>query len=154
MRLFIGDDEAAMLIDSTPDTYDGNTYYNSFTFNPSDSQVVRTGEGYECELIETEDGPIVLKLELPEEQKEGQILVRMLYQINEGSRNLPRWNDVVSRAFNLRIKPGQEAYVVVRQDSSGLDYSGLFRKTMKNVESFQLNVLSAELREPSAGPGP
>lgn len=154
MRLYLGDEEAAMLLDSTPDTYDGNTYYNSFTFSPSDSQVIRTGEGYRCEVIEAEDGRIVLKLELPEEQKEGQILVRMLYQVNEGSRNLPRWDDAVSRAFSVQIKPGHEAYVVVRQDSSGLDYSGLFRKTMKNVETFQLNVLSAELRELSAGPGP
>jgi hypothetical protein len=154
MRLFLGDDEAAMLLDSKPDTYDGNTYYNSFTFSPTDSKVMRTGEDYKCEVIKTEDDRILLKLELPEEQKEGQILVRMLYQVNEGSRNLPRWNDAVSRAFSVQVKPGQEAYVVLRQDSSGLDYSGMFRKSMKNVESFQLNVLSAELQELSAEPKP
>ena len=154
LRLFLGDDEAAMLLDSKPDTYDGNTYYNSFTFSPTDSKVIRTGDDYKCEVIKMDDDRIVIQLELPEKQKEGQVLVRMLYQINEGSRNLPRWNDAVSRAFSVQVKPGQEAYVVLRQDSSGLDYSGMFRKTMKNVESFQLNVMSADLREPSTEPKP
>jgi hypothetical protein len=154
LRLFLGDEEAAMLLDSKPDTYDGNTYYNSFTFSPTDSKVIRTGDDYKCEVIKLDDDRIVLNLELPEKQKEGQILVRMLYQINEGSRNLPRWNDAVSRAFSVQVEPGQEAHVVLRQDSTGLDYSGMFRKTMKNVESFQLNVMSADLREPSAEPKP
>jgi hypothetical protein len=152
LRLFLGDDEAAMLIDSKPDTYDGNTYYNSFTFSPTDSRVIRTGEGYECEVDKMDDDRIVIQLGLPENQKEERILVRMLYQINEGSRNLPRWNDAVSRTFSVQVEPGKESYVVLRQDSSGLDYSGMFRKSMKNLESFQLNVVSSDLREPKAEP--
>jgi hypothetical protein len=152
LRLFLGDGEAAMLLDSKPDTYDGNTYYNSFTFSPTDSRVIRTGDDYECEVVKMDDDRIVIQLELPEKQKEGELLVRMLYQVNEGSKNLPRWNDAVSRAFSVQVEPGKVAHVVLRQDSSGLDYSGMFRKSMKNLESFQLNVLSSDLREPETEP--
>jgi hypothetical protein len=153
LRIFLGEDEAAMLLDSKPDTYDRNTYYNSFTFSPSDSQVVKTGEGYDCEVKEAEDGRVVLTLQLPEEGSEGRIRVHMLYQINQGDRALPRWIDAVSRSFSTQVRAGQESYVVIEQDSSGLEYSGFFRKTMKNVESFQLDVSSSELRELPTGPG-
>ena len=35
------------------------------------------------------------------------------------------------------------------QDASGVEFSGIFRKTMKNLESFQLRVLSSEVRSAS-----
>ncbi len=146
LRIFIAEDDAVSLLDSKPDTFDSNTYYNSFTFSPTDSQVVRTAEGYSCEVREAEDGHVVLTLALPENQRGGQLLVRMLYQINEGSRSIPRWIDAVSRSFSVQIEPGKDSYIVLEQDASGLDYTGFFRKTMKNIETFRLNVLSAEVR--------
>jgi hypothetical protein len=149
LRIFIGENDAVALLDSKPDTFDSNTYYNSFTFSPTDSQVVRTAEDYSCEVKEAEDGRVVLTLALPEKQRGGQLLVRMLYQINEGSRSIPRWIDAVSRSFSVGIEPGKESYVVLEQDASGLDYTGFFRKSMKNIETFRLNVLSAEVRDRS-----
>ncbi len=147
LRIFIGEDDAVALLDSKPDTFDANTYYNSFTFSPTDSQVVRTAEDYSCEVREAEDGRVVLTLALPETQRGGQLLVRMLYQINEGSRSIPRWIDAVSRSFSVQIESGKDSYVVLEQDASGLDYTGFFRKSMKNIETFRLNVLSAEVRD-------
>ncbi len=152
LRIFLGEKEAAMLLDTKPDTVDGNTYYNSFTFSPTDSKVIRTGSGFDCEVSEAEDGRVALRLQLPEDQSAGQYLIRMLYQINEGDRQFPRWIDAVSRAFTVEIMPGKESQVTLEQDASGLDYSGFFRKTMKNVESFRLEVLSAELKDLSPEP--
>jgi len=152
LRIFLGEKEAAMLLDTKPDTVDGNTYYNSFTFSPTDSKVIRTGSGFDCVVSEAEDGRVALRLELPEDQSAGQYLIRMLYQINEGDRQFPRWIDAVSRAFTAEIMPGKEAQISLEQDASALDYSGFFRKTMKNVESFRLEVLSAELKDLSSEP--
>jgi hypothetical protein len=147
MRIFVGEDDAVALLDSKPDTFDSNTYYNSFTFSPTDSQVVRTAEGYLCEVKEAGDGRVVLTLTLPEKQIGGQLLIRMLYQINEGSRSIPRWIDAVSRSFSVQIEPSKDSYVVLEQDASGLDYTGFFRKSMKNIETFRLNVLSVEVKD-------
>lgn len=152
LRIFLGEKEAAMLLDTKPDTVDGTTYYNSFTFSPTDSKVIRTGSGFDCAVSEAEDGRVALRLQLPEAQSAGQYLVRMLYQINEGDRQFPRWIDAVSRAFTIEIMPGKESQVTLEQDASALDYSGFFRKSMKNVESFRLEVLSAELKDLSPEP--
>ena len=42
-----------------------------------DSQVMRTGIGYDCQVNEAEDGGVVLTLTLPENQKDGRLRVRM-----------------------------------------------------------------------------
>lgn len=152
LQLYLGEIEAAVLLDSKPDTVDNNSFYNSFTFSPTDSQITRTSEGFDCRVQEAEDGRVVLRLALPETHRSGQHLVRMIYQINEGSRSLPRWVDVTSRSFSIQVEASKESYVVVEQNAAGLEYSGFFRRAMKNVESFQVSVLSAELRDLSPEP--
>jgi hypothetical protein len=152
LRIFVGDVEAAMLLDTKPDTVDRDTYYNSFTFSPTDSRVMRTGSGFDCVVTEAEDGKVTLRLQLPEGQSAGRYLIRMIYQVNEGDRQFPRWVDAVSRGFNTQVEPGMETRVILQQDASALDYSGFFRKTMKNVESFRLEVLSSEVTKPSQDP--
>lgn len=152
LQLYLGEIEAATLLDAKPDTVDNNSFYNSFTFSPTDSQIMRTSEGFDCRVREAEDGRVVLRLELPETHRSGQHLVRMIYQINEGSRSLPRWIDVASRSFSIQVEASKESYVVIEQNAAGLEYFGFFRRRMKNVESFQLSVLSAELRDLSEEP--
>lgn len=138
-----------MLLDAKHDTVDKNTLYNSFTFSTTDSQVVSTAEGYNCRIVETgspgSKGVLVL-FELPEDTPEQQMLVRMLYQVNQGTREFPGWVKAVSRSFPVPVKPGMETHVVLEQNASGFDYSGFFRKTMKNLESFELRILSSEVR--------
>jgi hypothetical protein len=94
-----------------------------------------------------EDGEVGMSVQLPPDVSSGRQLVRMLYEINEGDRSLPRWSDVVSRSFSVEVAAGSETVVIVEQNASALDYSGFFKKTMKNLDQFQLNVLSAELRD-------
>ncbi len=148
LRLFGGEVEVVRFLDSKPDTVDGDTFYNSFTFSPTDSRILRTADGYVSNLQEAEDGRVVVNLGLPEDHPEGPLTLRMLYQVNEGSEHLPYWTDAVARSFTIQVKAGKNSYVVIEQDAAGLDYSGFFRKTMRNLESFRLYVLNAGLREP------
>ncbi len=152
LRVFVGGEEAAMLLDGKYDTVDGNTKYNSFTFAPGDTKVVSTSEGYTCGVEETGEGSdkgVVLVLGLPESTTDQRVLVRMLYQVNEGSGEFPRWTNAVSRSFPVPLEPGRESFLVLLQDASGVEFSGVFRKKMKNLESFQVRVLSSEVRSAS-----
>ncbi len=152
LRVFVGGEEAALLLDDKYDTVDGNTKYNSFTFAPGDTQVISTSEGYTCGVEETGEGSdkgVVLVLGLPESTTVQRVLVRMLYQVNEGSGEFPRWTNAVSRSFPVPLEPGKESFLVLLQDASGVEFSGIFMKKMKNLESFQLRVLSSEVRNAS-----
>jgi hypothetical protein len=152
LRVFVGGEEAVLLLDDKYDTVDGNTKFNSFTFAPGDTKVVSTSEGYTCGLEETGEGSdkgAVLVLGLPESTTDQRVLVRLLYQVNEGSGEFPRWTNAVSRSFPVPLEPGRESFLVLLQDASGVEFSGIFRKKMKNLESFQLRVLSSEVRSAS-----
>jgi len=96
---------------------------------------------------EAEDGQVGLIVQLPAETSSGRQLVRMLYEINRGDRSFPRWLDVISRSFSVEVEAGRETDVIIEQNAAALDYSGIFKKSMKNLEQFQLNVLSSELRD-------
>lgn len=147
LRLYIGSARACTFVDEKFDTVDGDTLYNSFTFSPTDSRMVETLDGYTCSVQKAEDGEVTLTVHLPAEVSSSRQLVRMHYEINEGDRSFPRWMDVISRSFSVEVAPGQETVVIIEQDSSALEYSGFFKKSMKNLEQFQLNVLSSELRD-------
>ena len=147
LRLSLAGVQVAELVDSKPDTVDRSSVYNSFTFSPTDSQVVDTAGGFSCSVNEAVDGRVVLKLDLPEKYPEQEHQLQMRYQVNEGSKDLPRWLDAVTRAFPVQVKAGKEAHLVIEQDPAGLEFAGMVRKRMKNVESFAVRVVSAELRE-------
>ncbi len=146
LRLYIGSARACTLMDEKPDTVDGSILYNSFTFSPTDSQVVQALENFECRVDKAEDGRVLFTVGLPPEVSSGRQLVRLLYEINDGDRTLIRWIDVVSRSFSVEVEPGKETLVMLEQNADALDFTGFFKKTMKNLELFQLNVLSTELR--------
>jgi hypothetical protein len=139
-RLYVGDARACTFVDEKPDTVDGTTLYNSFTFSPTDSQLLETLEGYECSVQKAESGVVQLKVGLPPEASTGRQVLRMLYQVNEGDRSSPRWTDVVSRTFSIDVAPGKEALVVLEQNADALEYTGFFKKRMKNLELFRLDV--------------
>ncbi len=147
LRLYIGSARACTFVDEKPDTVDGATLYNSFTFSPTDSRLVETLEGYQCSVQKAEDGEIALIVRLPADVSSGRRLIRMLYEINQGNRSFPRWLDVISRSFSVEVAAGRETAVIIEQNSAALAYTGFFKKSMKNLEQFQLNVLSSELRD-------
>jgi hypothetical protein len=152
LRLFLAGEEAVVLADDKHDTEDGATRYNSFTFAPEDTQVISTSEGFSFRLQEivNEEGRegVLLLLGVPQSSGDEPVLLRMVYQVNEGSLEFPRWTNALSRSFPVPLEAGKETLLVLQQDASGLEFTGFFRKTMKNLESFQIRVLSSEVRNP------
>jgi hypothetical protein len=152
LRIFVAGEEAAVLLDEKFDTVDGNTKFNSFTLAPEDTQVIESSEGYSCRIdeISNDDGRdgVLLRIGVPQVAATQRALLRMLYQVNEGSLEFPRWTNVLSRSFPVPLEAGRETLLVLQQDASGVEFTGFFRKTMKNLESFQIRVLSSEVRNP------
>jgi hypothetical protein len=147
LSLYIGNVRACTFDDEKPDTVDGATLYNSFTFSPTDALLIDTRDGFQCSVLEAEKGDVSLRIDLPSSASSERQLIRMLYEVNRGDRSFERWVDVVSRSFSVEVGAGREAVVRVRQDASALEYTGFFKKSMKNLELFQINVLSTELKD-------
>ncbi len=147
LRVYVANERACTFVDDKPDTVDGATFYNSFTFSPTDSRLVEPREGYGCTVEKSQDGAIVLRVALPPAASTGVQMVRMLYEVNEGDKSSPRWIDAVARSFSIQVAPGKNAVAVLEQNADALEYSGLFKKKMKNVELFQMSLLSTELKD-------
>jgi len=147
LRLYIGGSRACTFVDDKPDTVDGVTLYNSFTFSPTDSRVLESLEGYDCRVEKAQDGTIVLRVTLPPGASSGAPSVRMLYEVNEGDKSSPRWLDAVARSFTIQVAPGKDAVAVLEQNADALEYTGIFKKKMKNVELFEMSLLSTELKD-------
>jgi hypothetical protein len=60
LRLYIGSACASTLMDEEHDTVDGSIRYNSFTFSPTDSQVIESLENFESLVDKVEDGRVLL----------------------------------------------------------------------------------------------
>jgi hypothetical protein len=147
LRLYVGDTRACTFVDDKPDTVDGVTLYNSFTFSPTDSRLLESQEGYDCRVEKAQDGAVVLRVTLPPSASSGAPRVRLLYEVNEGDKSSPRWLDAVSRFFTIQVAPGKEAVAVLEQNADALEYTGIFKKKMKNVELFEMSLLSTELKD-------
>jgi hypothetical protein len=147
LRVYIENDRACTFVDEKPDTVDGVTLYNSFTFSPTDSRLLESLEGFDCKVEKAPDGAVVLRLLLPPNATAGVESVRLLYEVNEGTRESPRFVDAVARAFSLQVEPGKEALAVLEQNADALEYTGFFKKKMKNVELFKMSLVSTELKD-------
>jgi len=147
LRLSLDNDRACTFMDDKPDTVDGGTLYNSFTFSPTDSRLVETAEGFQCAVEKADNGDVALVVGLAPSAQTGRRTMWMVYEVNEGEKSSPRWVDVITRSFALELAPGKRSVVALEQDATALDYSGMFKKTMKNLEQFQVIVVKAELRD-------
>ncbi|HEY7817288.1 MAG TPA: hypothetical protein VIG29_03640, partial [Vicinamibacteria bacterium] len=147
LRVYITGERACTLVDEKPDTVDGVTLYNSFTFSPTDSRIEESREGYDCKVEKSQDGAIGMRISLPASASTGVQTVRLLYEINEGDKATPRWIDAVARSFSIQVAPGKEAVAVLEQNADALEYSGIFKKKMKNVDLFEMSLLSTELKD-------
>ena len=52
VRIYIGNARACTFEDEMPDTVDGGTLYNSFTFSPTDALLIETLDGFQCSVLE------------------------------------------------------------------------------------------------------
>jgi hypothetical protein len=147
LRVYVDSSRACTFVDEKPDTVDGVTLYNSFTFSPTDSRLLESLESYDCRVEKAEDGAVVVRIELPPSASSGSPTVRMLYEVNEGDKTSPRWLDAVARSFSIQVAPGKESVAVLEQNADALEYTGFFKKKMKNVELFSMSLLSTELKD-------
>ncbi len=77
LRIHVESERACTFIDDKPDTVDGATFYNSFTFSPTDSRLAEPREGYDCSVEKSQDGEIALRIRLPAGASTGVQQVRM-----------------------------------------------------------------------------
>lgn len=110
---------------------------NAFSFLAADIAVT-TGSGAQLPMPpEARPGRIVLRIDLPPE-KAGHHRLRLAYQVDEGSEAEPAWRDMAEASLDLDLKPDSPTFVQVQQDPGRMEFSGLGRHKMKNVDSFRL----------------
>jgi hypothetical protein len=147
LHFSVGENRVCTFADEKPDTVDGTALYNSFTFSPTDSRLVEALQGYECRVEKSEDGKVVVRLVLPPTTSREVQSIRMLYEVNEGTGKTPNWTAAVERSFSIEVSPGRVAHAVLEQKADALEFSGFFKKKMKNVEKFEMSLISTELRD-------
>ena len=84
-------------------------------------------------------GRIVLKLDVPARSSAPRRL-RLAYQMNVGTADEPAWKDLVSASTEVTLGREVPALVEVRQDRGRMEFSGLLRRRMKHVETFQIEL--------------
>lgn len=139
LRLEVSLDEevVATYVDAKTDPDIRGAIVNSFSFEPEDLVVV-AGEEALVLPPETRPGRIALKIDLP--VREAPALLRLAYQVGEGPPEDRAWRDVVSGSTTVELRASAPAFVKIDQDRGRMEYSGFFRRRMKNVETFRLHV--------------
>ena len=111
---------------------------NAFSFLPEEV-LARPGEGIELKPAEVEAGRILLQLTLPPDWASERAL-RVAYQINEGTRIQPDFRDLVRGVRSISLERGTPLRLHQEQRAGRMEYSGLFKKKMKNIDSFRIEV--------------
>lgn len=66
--------------------------------------------------------------------------LRVAYQFNSGTADEPAWKDVVTAETTIALLRGAPTFVLLRQDTGRMDFSGFPRRRMRNIESFRLDL--------------
>ena len=141
LQVSLDEDPVATYTDPHTDPQDlPRALVNSFSFAAED--VVATASA-EAQILapEARPGRIVLKIDLPAQMSRRHRL-RLSYQVNEGSEPEPAWRDVTEAALELELREGKATFVHVRQDRGRMEFSGLTKRKMKNVDTFRIDVRS------------
>ncbi len=89
----------------------------------------------------------MLRVTLPPSASTGVQSVRMLVR---GERRRQELAALDRRRGPIVLdpgRPGKEAVAVLEQNADALEYTGFFKKKMKNVELFEMSLLSTELKD-------
>jgi len=111
---------------------------NSFSFRP-EALRVRTSDDARVPAPEVEPGRVVLKLELPV-ARAGAARLRLAYQVSEDSGSEPEFRDLVAAETDVTLVAGRLTPLRLRQERGRMEFSGLFKKRMKNVDTFRLEL--------------
>jgi hypothetical protein len=111
---------------------------NAFSFLP-DQVIPHPAEGVGLAPAEVEAGRILVRLSLPGDWV-GERALRVAYQINEGTRAEPDFRDLARGTEYVTLGTAAPRLVRQDQDSGRMEYSGLFKKKMKNADSFRIDL--------------
>jgi hypothetical protein len=88
---------------------------------------------------ELASGRVRLELRLPVDTA-GTHRLDVAYQINDGTIAAPAFRDLVFADVELVLQPARAARVILLQDRGRMEYSGLFRKQLKHVDTFRIEA--------------
>jgi hypothetical protein len=138
LQLTLDEGPIASYVDAKTDPDIPGATVNSFSFVASDVRV-SPGDHVHADAPEVRPGRITLKLDLPLEAA-GERTFRLVYQANDGTGATPAWRDLVGTDIHLSLKADASNIVEIHQDRGGMEYSGLFHKKMKKVDSFRIEA--------------
>jgi hypothetical protein len=139
LRLEVRLDEEAIAswVDVKTDPELKGAVLNTFSFAPEDVSAF-AGRGVELAPPEVQPGRAVLKIGLAPQTAHRRL--RLAYQINDGDAEHPAWHDQAEGATDVDLRPDTPTIVQVHQDRGKMEFSGLLRKKMKNVETFRIDL--------------
>ena len=147
LELRLDDQPIATYTDETLDPEDlPKAVVNSFVFSP-EKLAVGVGAGVVAGPPVVVPGEIGLPLKLPAELA-GSHRLSLAYQLNAGSREAPRWQDVASAAAEIALRGGGATNARIRQSRGTMEYA---RRRMRNVETFAVQIFPAQDEAPATG---
>jgi len=113
---------------------------NTFSFLEGDFEM----EGAAGALLgapEVRPGRASLRIDVPfPSEAPAARKLRVAYQFNSGTADEPEWKDVVTAETTIALLRGSPTFVLLRQDPGRMQFSGLTRRRMRNIESFRLDL--------------
>jgi hypothetical protein len=139
LRLEVRLDEemVASWVDAKADPELRGAVLNSFSFSAEDVFAF-AGPGVEVAPAEVQPGRAVLKIGLPPQAARRRL--RLAYQVNQADKEHPAWRDLAEASAEVDLHPETPTIVQVRQDRGRMEFSGLTRKRMKNVDTFRIEL--------------
>jgi hypothetical protein len=109
---------------------------NSFSF--SDVSLEPVGPAHLAQP-QVDAGAVRLMVGLPVELA-GRRRLDVAYQINDGTAEQPSFRDVVFTHADVVLHADREVRVTLAQDRGRMEVAGLFRKRLKHVDTFALDL--------------
>jgi hypothetical protein len=111
---------------------------NVFDFTPG-NVVSSTVDGVETRTVESKAGRVDLEVTVPARLLDRRV-VSVVYQVNGGSVEDPKWRDVTGGSSGIVLDPKHPLRLLVSQDGGRMEYGGLLRKQMRRSETFGVSV--------------
>lgn len=136
-QVSLDEEPLATYVDAQTDPDIPGAVVNAFSFEPGIA--IDAPEAVTAHAPESRPGRISLKLEVPAERA-GERRLRVAYQTNDAGKEQPAWRDVSAASIHVALESDTTNFVRLRQDRGRMEFSGLTRKRMKNVETFRIEM--------------
>jgi hypothetical protein len=136
LQVRIDEEPVATWLDAGLDPEDlPGAVVNTFAFT-SGEEAGMAAPGVLLSPPEVQPGRVVLRVGVPGAVGPGRHL-RVSYQVNEASADMPAWRDVVTAAAAATLRSDGPTVVQLHQDRGRMEYT---RKRMRDVETFRIEI--------------